>query len=652
MLAGDPPHTGSTVQAIIARLVTERPTPLRVLRQTVPVGIEEAVAKALAKLPADRYASAGAFARAMASGSEGHRPERARSISRRITIGALGIAVAVAIGVGVAKFGLGRDRRVPANLSGRAQLTTSGRVAALAISGDGNQLAFATREFTRGGYRYALELQNVGSNATRRLLDAWEGIAYVIWSPDRRNLVVYGTSDSRSGYFLVSTAGAPPRFLGSANVGFTAGGDSLLFTSAPDSTGRAWIRATALDGTAGDSIPLADLQLGDDVIAFAVPGSSWRLLVVASGPSAAIRLIDRQGRVSQDRILLRPINEVRVSADAIWVRLLGPSMLLRIPFDAGSGRMSASPDTVYSAGICCFDVTADGSTVVLGEGSTDRDVWALEFSSLLRGDFKPEKRLLRISTGMEPTSRLTEAGSWCNGYSRCRQRAARCRSFHSREASRHPCPSRGKLQGGGWVDSLTVKLVEEEAGKLRSVLVDVRTGERRDEVKTTGSAMTNYAVLSNGTFVWFPEDRHSIRVARPGDVAPRVFPMPAWYARLEDVNALRGDLDVGFFGTNASGDSLRFSVLSLTEGKAVPWATMLGEYAYFFGLRDGSVLLAVMHPEDVFTLYRLRGPGQIERMGTIPHSVRMISVSEDMKRATVMVREYHFDAFSWRVVRP
>src|SRR6266540_2141544 len=61
MLAGEPPVTGPTAQAIIAKLLTERPTRLRVVRDSVPEGVDLAVAKALAKTPADRFASAGDF---------------------------------------------------------------------------------------------------------------------------------------------------------------------------------------------------------------------------------------------------------------------------------------------------------------------------------------------------------------------------------------------------------------------------------------------------------------------------------------------------------------------------------------------------------------------------------------------------------------
>jgi serine/threonine-protein kinase len=65
MLAGDAPFTGSSVQAIVAKVLNEKPTSLRTLRDTVPPHIELAVFTALAKLPADRFESARAFATAL-----------------------------------------------------------------------------------------------------------------------------------------------------------------------------------------------------------------------------------------------------------------------------------------------------------------------------------------------------------------------------------------------------------------------------------------------------------------------------------------------------------------------------------------------------------------------------------------------------------
>jgi serine/threonine-protein kinase len=65
MIAGEPPVTGATKQAIIAKLLTEAPTKLRVIRTAVPESVERATEKALSKAPADRFATAGAFARAL-----------------------------------------------------------------------------------------------------------------------------------------------------------------------------------------------------------------------------------------------------------------------------------------------------------------------------------------------------------------------------------------------------------------------------------------------------------------------------------------------------------------------------------------------------------------------------------------------------------
>jgi hypothetical protein len=65
MLVGEPPFTGPTAQAIIARVMTEQPRGLTIQRRTVPGQVEAAVQRALEKLPADRFASAAQFAEAL-----------------------------------------------------------------------------------------------------------------------------------------------------------------------------------------------------------------------------------------------------------------------------------------------------------------------------------------------------------------------------------------------------------------------------------------------------------------------------------------------------------------------------------------------------------------------------------------------------------
>src|SRR6476660_4974396 len=76
MLIGDPPFTGSTAQAIVAKVMTERPAPLQRQRERVPDAVEDAVLTALEKLPADRFATAAEFAAALQG--DGTRPTTVR----------------------------------------------------------------------------------------------------------------------------------------------------------------------------------------------------------------------------------------------------------------------------------------------------------------------------------------------------------------------------------------------------------------------------------------------------------------------------------------------------------------------------------------------------------------------------------------------
>ena len=67
MLAGEPPFGGPTSQAIAAKHLQQHPPPLHVIRDTVPSVVESAVQRALAKVPADRFATAGEFAEALSA---------------------------------------------------------------------------------------------------------------------------------------------------------------------------------------------------------------------------------------------------------------------------------------------------------------------------------------------------------------------------------------------------------------------------------------------------------------------------------------------------------------------------------------------------------------------------------------------------------
>ena len=107
MLAGEPPFTGPTAQAIIARRFTESPRPLRTARETVPQEVEQVVMRALARLPADRPATAAAFAETLATLSHARSASAAPApgisplprprVGKKSLVGVLGILVAAAI---------------------------------------------------------------------------------------------------------------------------------------------------------------------------------------------------------------------------------------------------------------------------------------------------------------------------------------------------------------------------------------------------------------------------------------------------------------------------------------------------------------------------------------------------------------------------
>jgi serine/threonine-protein kinase len=133
MLAGSPPFTGPTGQAILARHAVDPVPPLHTVRATVPEAVEEAIERALAKVPADRFATAGEFARALTA-EQPSRRRRRRLLSRRSA------AVLTAIGA-IALVGLGsRTLRRPA---APAVLPSAASIAVLPFSAPSGDTALS-----------------------------------------------------------------------------------------------------------------------------------------------------------------------------------------------------------------------------------------------------------------------------------------------------------------------------------------------------------------------------------------------------------------------------------------------------------------------------------------------------------------------------
>jgi len=81
MISGEPPFAGANLRSILARILTESPPPLRSRQGPVPPVVEEAVRRALARDPAERFATAAEFAEALRARPEAAVAARPRSLA-------------------------------------------------------------------------------------------------------------------------------------------------------------------------------------------------------------------------------------------------------------------------------------------------------------------------------------------------------------------------------------------------------------------------------------------------------------------------------------------------------------------------------------------------------------------------------------------
>jgi serine/threonine-protein kinase len=197
MLAGDPPFTGSSVQVIVAKVLSERPTPLRTLRDTVPPHVEQAVLTALAKLPADRFATAVDYAAALtaerfstattAAVAQAGGPALVRARRTSVVFGGLAAAT-----LGLAVWGWTRRPPAPSETPVQRYEFTSGSelpfaypvlsaVTALAISPAGDRVVYSARK----GGSWVLAVRRLDELVVRAL-PGTEGAYYPAFSPDGR----------------------------------------------------------------------------------------------------------------------------------------------------------------------------------------------------------------------------------------------------------------------------------------------------------------------------------------------------------------------------------------------------------------------------------------------------------------------------------
>ncbi len=230
MLTGEPPFSGPSAQAIVAKVMTERPTPPSATRDTVPEAVEDAVLTALAKLPVDRFTTAAEFAAALAGEATGVRTTTRRTAAtaspgpyRRLSM-ALGATTLVCAAVagwallhrpaesGPSVYDVGLPDSAGMNLvSSRSRVGPYGaQVRNLSVDPVGNFVVYAA---TRGDST-SLWVRSL-LTAEVRELPGTEGATGPRISPDGRQ-VGYFNGDRM---MAIPIDGSEPRLLMMANSG-------------------------------------------------------------------------------------------------------------------------------------------------------------------------------------------------------------------------------------------------------------------------------------------------------------------------------------------------------------------------------------------------------------------------------------------------
>jgi eukaryotic-like serine/threonine-protein kinase len=223
MLVGEPPFVAPTAQGVLVRILTEDPRSVTDVRRSVPPHVAAVISRSLEKLPADRFPSADAFARALGDpqfryvGTPTPAPRGGASaagmagnagfLTPRLVASAAGVLLLTLLvlgGLAVASSNRGRD--IPA-----AQAPTSRFAVPLGehsvvqsqldLSRDGRTLVYST-----GGNR-PLYLRSM--DALRAVpIRGTEGGRWPVFSPDGQWIAYHSSDGIRK---IAITGGSPLR---------------------------------------------------------------------------------------------------------------------------------------------------------------------------------------------------------------------------------------------------------------------------------------------------------------------------------------------------------------------------------------------------------------------------------------------------------
>ena len=378
MLAGQPPFSAPTAQAVLVQILTSDAPSITNVRRTVPPQVGHALARALEKLPADRFTSAAEFAAALADPSFTYEARartsvatptpdtpvpspQAAGIDRRAFSAVTVVAVAA---LALAAWGWLRPAaQIPVTLAsvdlGDLSLLNGGDIL---VSPDG--LRFALTNLMGGGPLYWRNADEEGF----RPITGTEGTVFASFSPDGESLV-FGVSGGGEGSIqrAALSGGAPQTVtdIPTAVGGLHWGDDGIVvFTH---SGGQGLYRVPE---TGGDPQPLLDpttsvrnprLLPGGGAVIFTDPGSASTLILDLDTDSARVV---RAGAIDAAYIETGHLLYADVSG-TLWA----------VAFDPRRGEVVGDPVTLFDGvsipnGIQARFAVSQNGTLVYGAGAT------------------------------------------------------------------------------------------------------------------------------------------------------------------------------------------------------------------------------------------------------------------------------------------
>jgi serine/threonine-protein kinase len=404
MLTGEPPFSGGSVQAVIARVLTERPLRVRAMRDTVPVALEDAVHQALAKVPADRPSSAAEFAAALAAGVAGGTPStpaepdrtyrpapRRRFLTLRAGIAA-GVMLLAALMLAIVLVPR-TDRATPALTAQR--LTATGDAWASALSPDGRRVAFLAAN------RSLILVQDLATGRLDTLVRA-RGLSPLgpQWSPDGSRLLYGGPHAVSYAHYTIAVDrdGDAPRLVTTSNMFLSFGADDTTWVGSYQAviylgSAPATFQLVGQDSAVGDG---RLINLSDDVVFISrptpSPDGSWiAYFAWDQHDRQSLRLVSRDGgrRHVLDPDLGRP-NDIddyeapqwaRDGRTLFYARPQGMGWSIwRVRLDPRSGARRGRPEPALErlpSGLS-FDVTPEGASIVYSGGPTESQLHRMQ----------------------------------------------------------------------------------------------------------------------------------------------------------------------------------------------------------------------------------------------------------------------------------